>query len=600
MILYNSVLSFSQEIKKYSGEFYDGNSPSGNANYSYYLVNDERIKEGLFTYSDNVKSVEGSFSITITGNYKNNFKEGKWIQNIKFNDWNNGIGNYVTGSISLINSYNEGLPNGQWTYTENSKSRIKINSSNGNNWSTFTAPTSSKVLMNFKNGVLIDNFLLSNLSTGNWNNINTTFNESGYCFNNLIMSMYSDEIDIEFYKDIMTKYINRDKSTGEIKDKTSFLPEEISQIKKFADNKINTEELINNHLKPDTIRWLKLEDLKTSVYKSLFLNEYIKGDKVYDSGFDFGGYYIIITKFNQMKLSEIDKIERAESILKNTSENEDIFYLKIAIENLETAKEQYKNNISISDMKILNERIEYCNQLIAKQNDVKKMLETRKSDWMQISFFRSQGSSLEEVEAILIKVKIFRDIYKSYLTVNNKDLIDYKGISSLYNDAENDKDLVDKKILDLEKSLKIKYSNREIEKQNDKTIAEKNDNEIILKKYEINNENIFGYNGQYGRGGKIKEVDDLYIDDNTGNVYSSNKKSIKKKNLYNAYEISKNYLVDKRNNFTNNKEEAIQIGNKIIKLCDKIIDFLNQDTEELEKKVKSEKDPEKILEIFGI
>ena len=580
---------YAQSIKQYSGDFDDGTTQHGKATYSYYEKNDERIKHGSFSYTRSIKSNEGSFNSSISGSFKNNLKDGNWTYTINFTDWGNGNGYYNTGAISLTSNYINGLPNGQWIYSENSKSRTKNLTFNGYTWSAYTTPVAAKTIVNFKNGVLNGNFQITSSITNMDENWKATFDEKGYCIKSLTKSFSNNETNVDYYKNTMIKMVSRNKSTGEVEEKTVLTPEEIAVIQKYSDGQISAQELMNFHLKIDTVKPIKLENFETNIYRSsFFLNEYLKGDKVFDGSFDFGGYYIYTTKFELKKLSDIENFKFAEESLqeKNT---------KGALSRFENVKGEFENNLSNEDLTKLNARIAECNNLIEEENIKNKQKTERAFEWGEIERFRTGGATLSDIQSMLDKAKTFQEKYKNYLTENDKNLTNYNS-SINPPDANNDKELVEEKIKYLEKVISISIKDAGIEKENAKVLNEQKKQDDLKKEFDRNTEIIYGYTGQFGRGSKFKAVEDLYIVRDAGN----NITKTNKKHLYNAYEIAKKDLEEKRNGFSNDLQKAIDTGNVIITLCDKMISLANENTDELETKIKKEKDPQKILKILGL
>src|ERR1035437_252117 len=234
---------YAQVTKQYSGDFEDGTTQHGKATYSYYEKNDERIKHGAFSYTSHAKSNEGSFNTSISGIFKNNFKDGNWNHSISFTDWDNGTGNYITGTVTLMASYTNGLPNGQWNFSEVSKSRIKKFTFNGYTWSPYTETKTSKATINFKNGKLAGSFSMEGFLLSD--NYKGTFDDNGFCIKNLTVCYsptFKTETSVDYYKNTMTKSVTRDKSTGEVKEKTVLTPDEILTIQKFSDGQITSKE----------------------------------------------------------------------------------------------------------------------------------------------------------------------------------------------------------------------------------------------------------------------------------------------------------------------------------------------------------------------
>jgi hypothetical protein len=585
---------YAQVTKPYSGEFYDGTTQPGKATYSYYEENNERIKHGEFTYTRSVKSIEGVFNSSITGSFRNNFKDGNWNHSISFTDWDNGTGNYITGTIILSTSYIDGLPNGQWNYSEVSKSRMKTFTMNGYAWSSYTESKTSKAVINFKGGKLAGGFTMEGFLLSD--SYKATFDDNGFFVKNLTISYsptFREESSVEYYKNTMINSLTRDKSTGEVKEKVVLTPEEISIIQKFSEGQITSKDLRNFGLRVDTVKLITLETFEMNIFRSsFFLNEYLQGDKAFDGSFDFGGYHIYTTKYDLKRLSDIEDMNIAEEYFQENKNN--IYNIEHSLERFEGIRNKYKNNLSMDDLAIVEAKILECNNIIEKFNLFEKEKDDRYYEWSEISGFRS--SNISELEIVLDKAKKFQENYKDYLTENDKNLANYSGSGIITTAANNDKELVEERIIFLEKYLKSAIKNEETQKQNAIKREEQKRQEDLVKEFNQNTETIYGYQGQFGRGSKFKAVEDLYVVRDAGyNIIKINKK-----NLYNAYEIAKRDLEEKRNGFSNDLQKAIETGNIIIKLCDKMISLASENTDELEKKVKNEKDPQTILDIIGI
>ncbi len=116
-----------------------------------------------------------------------------------------------------------------------------------------------------------------------------------------------------------------------------------------------------------------------------------------------------------------------------------------------------------------------------------------------------------------------------------------------------------------------------------------------------------GYKSEHNRQfdiiyGKKKYEEYLNRPDRTGGKFDEvHKKHIegKQRILYNSYVSLFNSLITKFDNKSNEKE-SLKAGKNMIALCNKMLELLQQDTKELEKLLKKEKDPQKLLELFGI
>jgi len=142
--------SFSQIIKTYSGDLY-----SGKVTYSYYddtLTNTE-IRHGAYKFYEKESYQEQSYTKTVTGNYKHGYKNGTFTYCSALVD--NPSGElYNTGTITVKMSYKDGIPDGEWSYKLQLKSREKKFTMNGWSWSPYEIQPSETIIVHFTNGVM--------------------------------------------------------------------------------------------------------------------------------------------------------------------------------------------------------------------------------------------------------------------------------------------------------------------------------------------------------------------------------------------------------------------------------------------------------------
>lgn len=157
-VLIFSSISFAQKSLRYSGDFYNGMRIKGEANYSYYLdENNNKIKNGSFRYSAREKTDTWRYSSSITGNFSKNLRHGKWVYVIESKDFEKSKeGYYYNISISLTANYNNGKPNGNWHF-RTIKSQHK-KEKRQNRWRNVGDTVIENVSIDLKwnNGVLVD------------------------------------------------------------------------------------------------------------------------------------------------------------------------------------------------------------------------------------------------------------------------------------------------------------------------------------------------------------------------------------------------------------------------------------------------------------
>lgn len=125
--------SANAQLKTYSGSFKvavnkaTGSCRTGKATYTYKEVNDERVKEGKFTFTTD----EFMQPITITGEFKDGKKTGHWktvtqgrantYQNMMYSLLNgNAIDVLITNGVKTImeGNYLDGKRTGKWTFSK--------------------------------------------------------------------------------------------------------------------------------------------------------------------------------------------------------------------------------------------------------------------------------------------------------------------------------------------------------------------------------------------------------------------------------------------------------------------------------------------------
>lgn len=208
----------SQTIKTYNGTF-----ENGNAVYEYYENADlERIYHGKFSYNASINSIRNSNvgiennKITVSGSYKENFKEGVWsysdIQSLSTNGANNL-------KKTIVGKYIKGQKQGKWTYNF-------IASVDGKT-------SDQKVEFSFNNNILIGRIEFLNKISGN-------IDSTGKLQGAWKLTLNKDEYNAEIKDGYIIKLIVRQNETGEILLKYNQDPN--YKPKKATDEDDNNEE----------------------------------------------------------------------------------------------------------------------------------------------------------------------------------------------------------------------------------------------------------------------------------------------------------------------------------------------------------------------
>jgi hypothetical protein len=331
-------------------------------------------------------------------------------------------------------------------------------------------------------------------------------------------------------------------------------------MKDFADKNISKVELESHRLSVDTVKLILLRDFESNIYNELFLYDYINGDLIFTEEQNFGGDHIYSTKFELIKISEIEGMESAESYMEDKT---NITHIREALTRFENLKRQYKNNLSKEDLANLKNKISECNNIIdvAKATNLKKR--EIKSGWSEINSFSIRGANIDQLQDALKKTKDFREKFKDNLTDRDKELIDYDNLSKM-SDAMNDKELVEERIQHLEQAF--------------------------------HHATLTATKNEYNQ--KEKEIESLYLvkDELKSAAFGQMTYKSRKKHLYSAYEILKKDIDSKIEN-SNDFNKKNELFKEAITLSDKMIELSNTETKDIEKQLKRETDPKKIKEI---
>lgn len=181
---------------------YTGNNGVGTVTYTYYFdENNKETKHGDYKYVEKYSQTNpvGNYIKTIVGTFKNGKKNGIWTNSKTAKDYGDSNNNYSTYTIIQKYNYKDGVPDGQWTKTQTGNFRTKLYNTNGWYWGQFEPLSGNGTsIINWKDGVLIDNFRIRNISndiSGHFNNgvlvglWKTDGNEYQYTNNGILKEM---------------------------------------------------------------------------------------------------------------------------------------------------------------------------------------------------------------------------------------------------------------------------------------------------------------------------------------------------------------------------------------------------------------------------
>ena len=185
-------------------------------------------------------------------------------------------------------------------------------------------------------------------------------------------------------------------------------------------------------------------------------------------------------------------------------------------------------------------------------------------EFYELISWNNNGSKSSEGKLNLQEKKIGE--WKIYSDDGKLTQVDYYDNNGNYLKSKSDEQaLLDECVQDFEKNLTILYG-----------------------------EPMYG-NPNIKTGGKLDKVEGLYVTATNQAITL-----VKKRKLYKAYDNLKKDLTNKINNSQTNMKEACKSCQLLILLCDKMINLININTDELEERLKKETDTQKILEVFEL
>jgi hypothetical protein len=293
---------YSQDLKTYSGNMQDAILDQGKATYTYYEKDGQIIRHGKFSYmwSDkDSKSPRGkaySYSLikTISGDFKDGLKHGKWTYVINFIDYplghsmlgvNGDI--FSTGSINMTANYVNGEANGTWTYLENYKDRYMSPTYNSWNWSAFGAPESHSIIVNLKNGDVVGKMTRKDSFTKIYIDLN--FDENGFIDGVGTINEKGNKMTYTTKNGLLIKEVHSNMSTASSKIVVDNINLMSDQNAEYSQTKFSLLENRYGHI-AQTLSYF--EQNKFFNYNKPFGNEpLIGGDKILSEG--FGGAIMI-------------------------------------------------------------------------------------------------------------------------------------------------------------------------------------------------------------------------------------------------------------------------------------------------------------------
>lgn len=449
-----SSTCFAQQLKTYNGEYdlrsYEvdvlGINPgllNGTATYSYYENEDlKRIRSGKFNYTGKFSRNGGSVTASISGNYSENNKDGKWSvnQSVEMPEVRQpGRVSTPASSVKLnfAGIYKDGLPNGLWTSTLSVTQKGK----------TITGTHT----LNFSKNVIIGNFK-ETTNDGTDNSISGTLDNNGYFTGKTIVKKDGREYQLTFNNGLLVSSIGRSIQSGNIFENFKISEDELTIFNQLLNEKDSTvideipfKIVDGNNYEIDKL----ISNEFINIMKSGSLFDVTPGDLSIDENkkYNWIGFKIRVLEKSETKTEKLTRLKAEEEKLQR-AEEERIARLKAEeINNLNSKawesllKKDYSNAIifckkgieldddnlylkgNLAHGYLLNGDFEkareiylaYLGSSLDNQTTWLKMIE------VDFAEFNSKGINSEDMSRILYEVWMNKEERKNYALLSENE-----------------------------------------------------------------------------------------------------------------------------------------------------------------------------------
>lgn len=575
--------NYSQTLKTIK-ENYNG----GEITYQYYedSKSSEYIKHGTFKYVKKANdNLGGTYSQSITGNFKNGFRDGAWIFLTKNTDYPNQIGTYTTGITSATQTYKDGIPNGLWKVNNSWKTRSKFFFKGSYSWGAFEKPINEYVTTTFINGCATG---ITTYKNGNETIEKTiTLNKGGFLTGNYNFqnSLSIDELSFDL-NGVVTKFVSRNKS-GKVEYKETFDDELMSTASNYLSGKISKNELKEKYITIDTIGAQNFIDFGDIFEHDYFLLPSIGGDKTYDGTSSQSkrkyGLYILAKRIELINLDSNSDYISAKINGNNTTK----------ISALKQFTEQNSDKLKKADIERLNKevlKLEEDDSLdklkLGYENQYQKNVSVIKN---YISASRTREKRKEKFSSLTYN-SLFKDLKKEdsigTIILNNLDLYVNRNDFNAMNSTREQADF--KKLLEMSEQRLEVVKNQYLPLSN----SINNSLEIALNADLISNKVYKTFDKTFKKG------NDIF---NRTNVYQTQENLVDglinlgaKKTIFDVYE---ELIEEITKNIETNKDIDTSLKN-IISLSDKVIELKDIDDKERLKNIRKSKTTEGKIKTF--
>lgn len=280
-----TLLLFCINVNAQTRKTFTENYDSGTATYQYYEDSEtsQMIKDGSFKYEKKItnSNPSGFLTVTITGKYKDGFRDGPFYFTIEAKDFPNSGDSYTTKKQTATLTYSKGIPNGLWEISGNWKSRqYKYNyQTKKHYWTEYSNNDSEYAKVHFENNIATGQFTFKNFNDKQKTSLN--LNDKGFIVGDYDFSNINNFYNLSFTpngllkKNIITEVYTKKIETKEVNDDNT-----IGLAENYINGKMTSQELLENRISVDTVtNGLSFLDYKSIFEQEPFLMIHFSGDK---------------------------------------------------------------------------------------------------------------------------------------------------------------------------------------------------------------------------------------------------------------------------------------------------------------------------------
>jgi hypothetical protein len=413
----SGIVLQAQTLKTFTGTKVGELNVIGNVTYTYYEVKSEAnldyanrpevnaIKHGAYKYvAKSTPKEGGAYSLTVSGNLKHGYKDGIWTYTQTLVDYPTNGSEFITGTKTIKISYEDGVPNGQWTYSNSQKVRTKsYNRQRGwywnNDWKT--KPTES-AQVTYSNGFLTGSYSEKTLEwTGNIVSKTGQLNNNGFLIGN-----WKSENNYKTYSTDGYLIPEHDAELQKLQDEYKALPKE--QYDDF---------FLKHHIKVDTLKYSHPSVFNNTMFETKHYDHHTDLKSDIKEKETVGGRFINFERVQIVPLERIIDFNNGPETHNQEELNE--IYTKNKYKLTSEDKTKFERIIEKAqeNQKIRDEEKRYENLC---QQQYKEALELRKFEMPKILNCNLEELKIKSVEVISQNLHRISDYIKQDINLEEK------------------------------------------------------------------------------------------------------------------------------------------------------------------------------------